>query len=298
MLTAHEAHESLGGHGVELAWFTDPLTSVLLAIVAFLYLLGWRRARAARRVPAWEELALFGGGWLMVGIALVSPVHTAGEAVLSAHMLQHTLLILGPAAMLAGSGGTRLVQGVPAALRGHLMRGLRALGVPRLPLGATTSLMVVTISAWHAPPIFEAAARIPLLHAIEHVSLLAVSAIYWSRVIGPGRSKAPTGAALASLLALAVFGAGIGALLSFASAPWYPFVADQAVRAGVDWALDQQLAGVAMTLPMGVTMMAVAARLAWRWSGAAGWSPSNIRLAPGQAETKTSAATNPNSKAR
>lgn len=298
MLTAHEAHESTAAHGVELVWFADPLVAVLLAAVGLVYMLGRHRATSARRLSGWGEPLLFGSGWLMVGIALASPVHTAGETVLSAHMLQHTLLILGPAAMVAGRGGTRIVQGIPAAVRGRLLSGLLALGLPRFSLWAATSLMIVTVSAWHVPPIFEAATRIPLLHATEHVSLLAVSAIYWSRVLGPRHSSAQTGASLISLFSLAVLGAGVGALLSFASTPWYPFLANEAGGAGVDWVLDQQLAGVAMTLPMGVTMMGVAARLAWRWSGADGWSRSVIRSAPGHTETKTSAATNPKSKAR
>ena len=53
-----------------------------------------------QRPTAWQT-ASFAGGLVLAFMALVSPLDAASSALLSAHMLQHVLLILGVAPLLA-----------------------------------------------------------------------------------------------------------------------------------------------------------------------------------------------------
>lgn len=256
-------------------WGTEPGTIVLLAGLAVFYVAGVRRAAAARTGPEWPEVAWFTAGWLMLFGALVSPLHPAGERLVSAHMAQHTLLILAPLALVAGRTGTRVLQALAPTWRGHLVRRLkrwRRRGWANW--GMTLALWLGTILVWHLPPVFELAVRVPLVHAIEHMSLVAVSALYWAQIVGSATRRGQRlGPALASLFAAFVSGAAAGALLIFSTVPWYPEAAARTVQQGGDWLLDQQLAGVLMSAPMGMAGAGVAVWLVWRWSGGLDFRP-------------------------
>jgi putative membrane protein len=273
VLNAPQAHE-IGpvGPGFDLHWLTEPISALALSSLAVLYGAGMLRAIKAGVLTRRGEPVLFATGWILLWLALVSPIHSGGETLLSLHMLQHTLLVAGPGALVAGRTSTRVVQGLPLSSRGRLMRRLRMIQPPRAPFWLVVSLFVATVIVWHIPPVFEAAVRSPQIHAFEHATLLLAAWLFWSRVVGPQARYASLGASMASLFGIAVVGAGIGALLTFATNPWYPLVAERTAEAGFDWLADQQLAGVAMTVPMGALIMATAARLGWRWSGAGGWA--------------------------
>src|SRR5207247_5504601 len=74
-----------------------------IAVVGLFYSVGlarlWRRRGGRTAVRAWEATAFF-GGLLATACALVSPIHHAGDQILSAHMLQHLVLILVAAPLL------------------------------------------------------------------------------------------------------------------------------------------------------------------------------------------------------
>lgn len=255
-------------------WGPEPGAIVALAGLAISYLTGVRRAVAAGTGPKWQELAWFGAGWLMLFGALVSPLHLAGERLVSAHMAQHTLLILAPLALVAGRTGTRVLQALAPTWRGHVVRRLKWWRRGWATWGMSLALWLGTILMWHLPPVYELAIRVPLLHALEHVSLVAASSLYWAQIVGSaGRRRQRLGPALASVFAAFVSGAAAGALLIFSTVPWYPEAAARTVQQGGDWLLDQQLAGVLMSAPMGMAMVGVAAWLVWRWSGGPGLQP-------------------------
>lgn len=271
VLNAPQAHQSDPvGPGLDLHWFTEPVSVLALLSLAVLYGAGTLRAIKAGVLRRTGEPILFATGWILLWLALVSPIHSAGETLVSIHMLQHTLLVAAPGALAAGRASTRVVQGLPVSSRGRLMRRLRAIQPPRLPFSLVTTLFAATVLLWHIPPVFEAAIQSRPIHALEHATLLLTAYLFWSRVIGPRARYASVGVAMASLFGIAVVGAGIGALLTFSTNPWYPLAAERTVEAGFDWLADQQLAGVAMTVPMGALIMATAARLGWRWSGGGG----------------------------
>jgi putative membrane protein len=96
MIAFMHAGRPIEPHDLMTAWSFDPFVIVGLALSAYLYITGlrrlWARAGAGSGVRKWQA-ACFGVGLLALVFALISPLHTMGEALFSAHMAQHTLLI-------------------------------------------------------------------------------------------------------------------------------------------------------------------------------------------------------------
>jgi putative membrane protein len=233
--------------------------------LAVLYGLGCLRARRAGLTVGWLRPGLFGFGLVMLAAALLSPLHTASEGLLSAHMAQHTLLLLAPLFLIAGRAGTRTLQALPPQVRGALMRRVNRykwLISHQVSLPLLGSVVVF----WHLPVVFEPASTSPMWHAFEHLTLVAVAGLYWMAILGVGaRRRSRYGASIGSIVILALVGGAIGGLMTFSRVPWYPDYAERATRLGVDWLIDQQLAGVLMWLPMGFVLMGVGAWLAYQW---------------------------------
>jgi putative membrane protein len=154
----------------------------------------------------------------------------------AAHMTQHMLLmvVLAPA-LVIGWGPRRSLPGTA-----RLSFALAAV------VGQAAALIV-----WHVPAVFEAAEAHTLLHACEHLTLLATAAAAWWVILAsplgaPERFAACVGAAAPMLL--------LGALLTLANAPWYSSHATSASRALV----DQQAGGAIMWGPAGVAYVVAA----------------------------------------
>src|SRR5579863_1468062 len=88
--------ERIQPHDLWQAWEFDPGVVVPLAFSAFLYARGSRRERTLTV----RQKACFWSGWAMLLVALISPLHLLGEALFSAHMIQHEILMLAAAPLL------------------------------------------------------------------------------------------------------------------------------------------------------------------------------------------------------
>lgn len=76
------AHEGHVHPGAPIGWTWDPWIVVPLLVSLSLFAIGsWRLHRRVRvGVPVLRRRRwLFGGGWLLLAVALVSPLHQAGE---------------------------------------------------------------------------------------------------------------------------------------------------------------------------------------------------------------------------
>jgi len=88
--------EPLAPHDLWRAWSLDLGVIVPLAVTAALYGRGIREAlqRATRAKGALEKERLaFIAGFGVLALALISPIHSAGTVLFSAHMIQHELLM-------------------------------------------------------------------------------------------------------------------------------------------------------------------------------------------------------------
>lgn len=213
-------------------------------------------------------------GWATLGVVSIAavvggPVHSWAEHALAGHMTQHVVLLLAPLALVLGRTGTTMMLGLPVRARRAISRRLRTSAplrwwraAARRPVAMVLLLLVV--GAWHVPPVFDAAAASEPLHAAEHLSLLAVGGWYWMSILG-GSPRREQGSALLSIFGVMLGGTAFGALLTFATEPWYPRHARLATAAGLDWLRDQQAAGLVMWIPPSIVLLAVFVRVAASW---------------------------------
>ncbi len=166
-----------------------------------IYARGWRRYR--RRLPgrlARSQLAAFLGGLACLCLAIASPLDEAADTLLSAHMVQHSLLLtVAPALLLLGEPILPLLRGLPGPVRRSLAapllrrRSLRAAVHALVHPLAALLLSSVIFWSWHFPALYQLALRVPAIHLVEHASFLAGGLLFWY----------PVGAALAQPTSLA-----------------------------------------------------------------------------------------------
>jgi cytochrome c oxidase assembly factor CtaG len=75
-----------------------------LIVLAAMYGLGvarlWHAAGVGKGISRAQTLA-FAAGWITLAVALVGPLHEMSESLLSAHMVQHELLMIVAAPLIA-----------------------------------------------------------------------------------------------------------------------------------------------------------------------------------------------------
>jgi putative membrane protein len=177
------------------ASFESVWVSAGLILAALIYLRGWVRVRKLGRdsVEGWNA-ASFVLGLLFIWIATASPLAALDHEMLTAHMVQHLLLMtLAPPLILLGAPVKPLVHG-------PLQRFLQAVGHPLRsgPMQETVSALMHpvlcwcaaagTLIVWHIPSVFMLGLRSPMWHAIEQASFLATGLLFWWPVVRPRAS--------------------------------------------------------------------------------------------------------------
>src|SRR6266498_1439527 len=168
-----------------------------LVLAGVLYARGWRRYR--RRLPgrfAARQLIAFLAGLACLCIAIASPLDEAADAKLSAHMVQHILLLtLAPALLLLGDPLLPLLRGLPDSLRrslvAQLLRGRRLRRAVHTLVHPLVGLLFssVILWSWHVPALYQLALRVPAIHLIEHASFFAGGLLFWYPVVQPWPSR-------------------------------------------------------------------------------------------------------------
>ncbi|MCA1671594.1 MAG: cytochrome c oxidase assembly protein, partial [Actinobacteria bacterium] len=204
-------------------------------------------------------------------VALVSPLDALSGALASAHMVQHVLLLLVAAPLLAvSSPGAALLRGSPPAVRlatGRWRRRLRITPAHLRPLqnpAAVWALHVATIWFWHAAVPYDAALDNDLVHVVEHASYLVTGLWFWQVVLG-ARGAVSNGLGILLVFTMAMQSVFLSALLTFASGPWYSGYESTTQAWDLEPLADQQLAGVIMWIPAGLVYLGVALALLARW---------------------------------
>jgi putative membrane protein len=277
MLTVLVAHagQPPAPHDLWAAWNLDPLLVVgcLLAVWAYRRGQGGGRRREADR---WRGRC-FAVALLALGVALISPLDALSSALASAHMVQHMLLVLVAAPLLALSApSSALLRGSPLGVRRASGRWRRRLGLTRANLRALRHpatvwlLHVGTLWFWHAAVPYDAALDNQFLHVLEHASFLGTALLFWRVVIGTrSPERVPNGLGALLVFAMAMQSVLLSVLLTFARAPWYSGYATTTTPWGLAPLADQQLAGVIMWIPAGLVYLAAALTLMVAWIHAA-----------------------------
>jgi putative membrane protein len=251
------------------AWVLDLPSLALLGGVTALYLHG-----AARRVHAGSgpprSTAAFLAGVGVTLLAHVSPVASYAGVLLWPHMVQHLLLVLVAAPLLALGAPVATVRlGLPPGPRHALVslarrsrRWRRAVGDPPL-LVLATATHVIVVWVWHTPVLYDAAVSNAALHLLEHATFLGSAVWFWAEVVATARrDRRRQALATACLGAMIVQGGVLGALLTFATWSLYDVYDGWGALTAVE---DQQFAGALMWVPPGFVYATVAVRRFVGW---------------------------------
>jgi putative copper resistance protein D len=172
-----------------LGWSFEPAILLPLAVVAIGWVVAVRRVNAAHPanpVPRGRTVA-FLAGLAAIAIALQSGIERYDTALFSVHMVQHILLTLVAAPLIAlGAPVTLLLRASsPRARRRWLLPALhsRPLRVLAHPVVAWL-LFAGVMWAAHFSPLFDLALENPLVHDLEHVLFLGSALLFWWPAVG------------------------------------------------------------------------------------------------------------------
>jgi cytochrome c oxidase assembly factor CtaG len=251
--SAHGASEAIP------AWTLDGWVTLPLLVSLAWFCIGYARLRHRSTAAAAGVASArwFLAGWLVLALALVTPLHEAGERSFAAHMLEHELLMLAAAPLLVMSRPIGIgLWAFPHGLRRMLASVGHGVGaiwrVITKPVTATL-LQAASLWLWHAPRLFDLALANPGWHVVQHLSFLVTALLFWWAVLHGRSGERRIGVAIGCLFFTAMVSGALGALMAFSSSPWYAgYAASGLTPYGLTPAEDQQLAGLLMWIPGGV----------------------------------------------
>jgi cytochrome c oxidase assembly factor CtaG len=241
----------------------------LLGVYATGVAAAWRRAGYGRGIRPVEALT-FAGGWMALVVALCPPLDEWSETWLLAHMIQHELLMVVAAPLVAISAPLiALLWAMPAALRRRALEAARwpPIAVASHSITAPLSVFILhglALWLWHLPALYEAALEHEGIHVLQHLCFFGTAALFWWGLEHGRYGRIGYGAAVVYVFATAVHGGVLGALLTVSPRVWYaPYSVQH--HAGLSPLEDQQLAGLIMWVPAGLVFAAAGLLLFARW---------------------------------
>ena len=222
-----------------VTWNIDPVLWSLLALGAVAYFVASRRMHCD--APARHEQICFVLGWIVLALALISPICNLSVALFSARVGQHMILSLVAAPLLVLGRADLMV--------------LRLFGIGtdipgRREAYAAPFAFALALWVWHAPGPYDATFTSHMVYWTMHVTLFASALALW-RVLLRGVTHEPVAALIASAFTGAQMCA-LGVLFTFASNPL--FSVHSATTSAWGWSdvQDQQFGGLLMWVPGGM----------------------------------------------
>jgi cytochrome c oxidase assembly factor CtaG len=275
--------QSADAHGLSAVnpgslWSYDPWLLAPLYAIGIGFYVGtqrlWQHAGVGRGV-SFHQVAAFWIGWLVVALAVTSPLHWLGERLFTAHMAEHELLMAVAAPLMAFARiNGPLLWSLPCSLRPAAGRILnrpllaRPWSLVSHPISATI-LHGTALWVWHAPPLYARALENAAVHRLQHISFFATALLFWWVLLhGRGRDRSARmrdGIAVGCLFITILHSGVLGALLTVSPRLWIPGQGALAGEFGLSPLEDQQLAGILMWVPMGILYTGAALFFAHRW---------------------------------
>jgi cytochrome c oxidase assembly factor CtaG len=262
------------GRAIFAEWTPPIILTVTLIVIGLVYTRGWfaiRRTRPSQFPPS--RLVYFLAGLAVIWLAIASPLDGFADVLLSAHMVEHLLLMsFAPPFLLLGYPVVPLLRGLPrgivVSLLGPLFRAttLRQLGhILTAPLVAWLAMNLVFLG-WHVPAAYDFALEHERWHEFEHLCFLGTSILFWWPVIRPWPTRAAySGWLLLLYLVMAdVVNTILSAFLVFCDRPVYPYYSREPNLFQISPLFDQRAGAVAMWLIGSLVFLVPAAILTIR----------------------------------
>lgn len=210
-----------------------------------------------------RQVASFAAALLVLGVALNGPLHNLSDYYLfSAHMVQHlVLMLLFPPLLLYGTPAWV----VRPLVRPDWVRRVATAITRPLPAAA---IFTAPTALWHFPVFYEAALRNHNLHILQHLVFLVTAVLMWWPILSP-MPELPRLSYPGQMLYLFLLGipmSVMGALITLAGDALYPFYTTAPRVWGLAPLVDQQIGGLIMWVPGGLTFWVVMTVVWFRWS--------------------------------
>jgi cytochrome c oxidase assembly factor CtaG len=237
-------------------WRVDPWIGALMLASVLVQVAGLRAMRNRRAIAPNARILAYVVAMATLVLALFSPLEAWAARSFAWHMLQHLLLMLVAAPLLALSNAHFVALfALPPRWRaavGRAVGWLPGAGAgARHPAGPWIAALAFAMGLWlwHAPALYEAALHARALHSAEHLVFLLTAAVFWRMVVTAGNRRLSPGAAIVLVTLVGLQGNLMAALITLAPQPLYPSYA----LAGLE---DQQRAGLLMWIPAALVYLA------------------------------------------
>jgi len=241
-------------------WSLPVWLTIAIALTALIYSRGWWKIRRTRPEQFTAlRLASFISGLIILWLAIGSPMDGFADALLSAHMVEHLLLMsVVPPLLLWGLPVVPLLRGLPEPLHRNVVGPLWKMPILRsfgrwvvMPLFAWLA-MNVTYLAWHVPAAYDFALENEIWHDIEHLCFLGTSILFWWCILRPwpARKVNERWGILIFLIMADIVNSLISAFLAFCGRPVYTFYVDHPNAFNLS-PLEDQVLGAAIMWVVG-----------------------------------------------
>jgi cytochrome c oxidase assembly factor CtaG len=238
------------------SWSVPFWPTLALLFAAILYVTGWNRFAHLRstRLPAWR-LGCFVTGLATFWLAIASPLDAFASFLLTAHMIQHLLIMfVAPPLLLLASPWNPLLRGLPRwASRDALgpflaWRPLKRFGRAVTHPAFCWTAATLVLLGWHIPAAYDLALISPGWHDLEHACLFGTSLLFWWPVVQPWPSTPqwPRWIIPVYLLCADLVTTALAAVLCFSERLLYPAYGIAPRVFGMSGLTDQVTAGVIM----------------------------------------------------
>jgi cytochrome c oxidase assembly factor CtaG len=237
-------------------WSPPIVLTGTLILCGAVYVRGWfaiRRTRAAQF--SWWRCGAFLLGLAVIWLAIASPLDGFADALLSAHMVEHLLLMsFAPPLLLLGYPVVPLLRGLPRGVTTHLLgplirnKMLRKLGYLLITPLVAWLAMNLAFLGWHVPAAYDFALEHERWHEFEHLCFLGTSILFWWPVIHPWPTRQNfAGWFLLLYLAMAdIVNTVLSAFLAFCDRPIYGYYLREPNTFHISPLSDQRAGAVVM----------------------------------------------------
>jgi putative membrane protein len=241
-------------------WSPPVFLTTSLILCALIYLRGWFAIRKTRpsTFPAWR-LGAFLAGLTVIWLSIASPLDGFADELLSAHMVEHLLLMsIVPPLLLIGYPIVPLLRGLPVSIRVYFLgpiirsKSLRAFSHLLISPVVAWLAMNLVLLAWHVPAAYDFALEHEHWHQFEHACFLSASLLFWFPLIlpWPVRQHQRGWHMLLYLVSADLVNTILAAFLAFCDRPVYSYYLREPNRFHID-PLADQVAGAAFMWVVG-----------------------------------------------